>query len=87
MIGFAAEDDRPVRFGNLRDVDITARIGRDTVRRNELAEAFAHRLRAEIGENLAFLRVNDRHPWTEVGHAARQGGSGLRAEFADDAER
>src|SRR5882762_2457 len=48
VVWFAAEDNRPVRFGDLGNVNIPARIGCDAVRRDELAEAFAHRLRAEV---------------------------------------
>src|SRR6185436_16006835 len=87
VVGFVAEDDRPVRFGDFGDVNVTARIGRNAVRCDELAETFAHWLCAEVGEDLAFFRINYRHPWTEVGHTACQGSGGLRTEFADDAER
>src|SRR3954462_11362956 len=87
MVGFAAENNRPVGFGDLGDVDITARIGGDAVRRDELAETFAHRLRAEVGENLAFFGVDYCHPWTEVGHTACQCAGSFRTQFADDAER
>src|SRR3954462_10523269 len=87
MVGFAAENNRPVGFGDLGDVDITARIGGDAVRRDELAETFAHRLRAEVGQDLAFFGVDDSHAWTEVGHTARQRAGGFRAQFTDDAER
>jgi hypothetical protein len=66
VVGFTAAYDRPARFGDLGNVNITARIGRDAVRCDELAEAFAYRLRTEVGEDLAFFRIDYRYSWTEV---------------------
>ena len=55
MLGLLAVQDRPIGVGDLGDIDVTARIDRDAVWRDELARAFAYRLRAEVGKDLALV--------------------------------
>ena len=82
MVGLLAHHDAPVDVGDFRHVNIAAGIDRDAVRRDELAEAFADGLGAEVGQHVPLVR-HHRHARPEVGHVLGQRRRGFRAELAD----
>jgi hypothetical protein len=86
VIGFRPKEDWPIGIGHFGDVDVAARIQRDAVRDDELAQPLADRLSAKMGQGFP-LRGDDGEPRPEIGHALGQRGHCLWAEFADHRNR
>ena len=49
VIWLRAKENWPIGVGDFRDIDVTARIQRDAVGSDELAQSLADRLGAEMG--------------------------------------
>ena len=81
---FPRVDLRPRGPGDLADIDVAARVDRETVRRQELAELGPGRRVAEAADQLAFM-IDDADPRPEIGNIAADGSG--RTDFADVADR
>ena len=86
MIRLRAEEDWPIGIGDFGDIDVAARIQRDAVRGDELAQSLADRLSAEMGQDFP-LRGHNREPRPEIGYALGERRHSLRAELADHRDR
>src|SRR5439155_10139260 len=71
----------PVRDTDLAGIDVTFRIQRDAVRRQEFPAGNTRAVLAAEPRDALALGVHDRQPWSEIGHLAVDGQA--RAELAD----
>ena len=87
MVGFAPERVCPECIGDFGNVNIVVRVQCNAVRGDKSTWLFAESLCADVGENFAFLRVDDCHSGAEIGCVTRESGYGIRRQFTDDPQR